>query len=280
MNANIIGGYSAPTVRKISVILAAALVALAAALFLGAKPAEAQTVPTIDPLTLDLGGVEVGVTSDPVSVTITNPLTSGTTLALDGVSITGPNAADFTLLTPVAGVTLAPGESQVLQLALTPSAEGPLSASLNVPLLQSVGGVLQPVLDPLTGQAITMSTALTGTGVAPGSGGGTGGGGGTGLNAKPVVSVDQPSGNKIKTRKPTIIGTATDAQEDLDKADIKVFLKGKEVTNFTYDQATDKVQFVPDKKLKRGKKYTVRIMATDTQGLSTNAEKTFKVKKR
>ncbi len=276
MNANTIGDYSAPTVRKITVILAAALVALAAALFLGAKPAEAQTVPTIDPLTLDLGGVEVGVTSDPVSVTITNPLTSGTTLALDGVSITGPNAADFTLLTPVAGVTLAPGESQVLQLALTPSAEGPLSASLNVPLLQSVGGVLQPVLDPLTGQAITMSTTLTGTGVAPGgSGPGT-----PGANEKPVVSVDQPSGNKIKTRKPTIIGTARDAQEDLDKADIKVFFKGKEVTNFTYDQATDKVQFVPDKKLKRGKKYTVRIMATDTQGLSTNAEKTFKVKKR
>ncbi|MEJ7872094.1 MAG: hypothetical protein WKF67_07520 [Rubrobacteraceae bacterium] len=97
-------------------------------------------------------------------------------------------------------------------------------------------------------------------------------------NTKPTVSVDQPSGKKVKTRKPTIIGTATDAQENLDKADIKVFLKGKEVTNFTYDQATDMVQFVPDKKLKRGKKYTVRIQATDAQGLSTNAKKTFKVK--
>ncbi len=103
-------------------------------------------------------------------------------------------------------------------------------------------------------------------------------------NTAPQVSVDQPAKKKIKGRNPTIIGTATDAQEDLDKADIRVSLKGKNgkerTTSFTYDQATDKVQFVSNKKLKKGKKYVAKITATDAQGLSTSAEKTFKVKKR
>jgi hypothetical protein len=103
-------------------------------------------------------------------------------------------------------------------------------------------------------------------------------------NTAPQVSIDQPAKKKIKTRNPTIIGTATDAQEELDKADIRVSLKGKNgkerTTSFTYDQATDKVQFVSDKKLKKGKKYTAKITATDAQGASNSAEKTFKVKKK
>jgi hypothetical protein len=248
-------------------MVATALVALAAALFLGAKPAEAQTVvPTIDPATIDLGGLEVNVESDPVSVTITNPQGSLVDIKLGALSLTGPNAADFTILTPVAGITLAPGASQIIELSVTPSATGPLSADLNVPILNPLTN--QPIINPLTGQPSRLTTNLTGTGVAPGA------------NTKPTVSVDQPSGKKVKQRKPTIIATARDAQEDLDKSDIKVFLKGKEITSFTYDQATDKVQFKPDKKLKRGKKYTVRITATDAQGLTGSAEKTFKVKKK
>ncbi len=276
MNTDILGGYTAPSVRRLTVMMATTLVALAVAIFLGAKPAEAQTLPTIDPATIDLGGIEVNVESDPVSVTITNPQGSLADIKLGALSLTGPNAADFTILTPVAGITLAPGESQIIELSVTPSATGPLSADLNVPILNPLTN--QPIVNPLTGQPLSLTTNLTGTGVAPGGGGGTPGT--PGANTKPTVSVDKPAGDKVKKRKPTIIATARDAQEELTASDIKVFLKGKEITSFTYDQATDKVQFKPDKKLKRGKQYTVRITATDAQGLTGSAEKTFKVKKK
>jgi hypothetical protein len=244
-------------------------VVLAALLFIGTKPAEAQSQLEFEPQPVDFGGVEVNTTSDPAFVVITNsldpPFLAPSTVRINRVRFLNSldRQDDFILLTPAVGLTLAPGQSKIIQVAFRPSAEG------------STGNTAFEVMfeDVKTGTTGIFPgfAELTGQGVAPSA-----------TNTKPTVTIEKPAGEKVKTTKPTIIGTVHDNEQELTEANIRIFLQRisaprKEVTNFTYDQATDKVQFKSDKRLQNGQKYLVKIMVTDEQGLTTSTEKIFKV---
>jgi hypothetical protein len=83
----------------------------------------------LSPASLNFGTVPVGARSAPQILTISD--TSGT-LSLGAISISGPNASDFTF-TSGCGTTLQNGRTCTLRVFLTPSATGSRSAILSVP---------------------------------------------------------------------------------------------------------------------------------------------------
>jgi len=82
---------------------------------------------------LDFGGLEVGVTSAPQQVTITN--TSAASVTISAVVPKGPFAADFSVSgLPALPVALGAGQSLQADVAFTPSAEGAASGGIGVEL--------------------------------------------------------------------------------------------------------------------------------------------------
>jgi hypothetical protein len=92
----------------------------------------------------------------------------------------------------------------------------------------------------------------------------------------PTISKIKPKITKDRT--PTIRATVNDDNTDLDKNDIKLYFKGKERTNFTYNQDTNRLKFKPGKL--KYKKYGVRIVATDEEGQDTTRQGKVKVQKK
>jgi hypothetical protein len=81
------------------------------------------------PSSLNFGRVPIGVKSSPKIVTISD--TSGT-LSLGAISISGPNASDFTFTTGC-GTTLQNGRSCTVRVFFTPSSAGGRDAVLSIP---------------------------------------------------------------------------------------------------------------------------------------------------
>ncbi|MGH2829918.1 MAG: choice-of-anchor D domain-containing protein, partial [Actinomycetota bacterium] len=80
---------------------------------------------------IDFGDVEVGETSPPATITLTN--SGDATLVITALSISGPDASDFNIASDgCSGALVSPGQSCQVQVELTPSGLGEHAATLNV----------------------------------------------------------------------------------------------------------------------------------------------------
>ena len=96
-------------------------------------------------------------------------------------------------------------------------------------------------------------------------------------NTAPTISSMRPTnGSSTTNRKPPISATVRDATTDLAKSHIQLVLDGRSVSTFSYDEAKDKLSYVPSRDLSFGK-HTVKIVATDAQGLSATKTWSFSV---
>jgi serine protease len=96
---------------------------------IGRLPAAALTV---SPRALEFGKVKKDVPSGPRTVTLKNTGSAGTSLAIEGVTVSGPNAAEFTADATKCGKPLARGESCTVSVTLTASSYGSKTASLDI----------------------------------------------------------------------------------------------------------------------------------------------------
>jgi hypothetical protein len=92
-----------------------------------------------------------------------------------------------------------------------------------------------------------------------------------------VVDLKPGRGDRVKDRTPTISATVTDAQSELVKSDIKVFIDGRRKQRFSYDGTTDELKFTSRRKLARGESHSIKIVARDDAGLVTKRLSRFKV---
>jgi hypothetical protein len=101
-----------------------------------------------------------------------------------------------------------------------------------------------------------------------------------GNNSAPTITNFRPAPNsKIQNRRPLISATVKDAEDNLSAADIKLFVDGNPVAaaDFSYQPTTDKLSY-KSKQLSGGG-HTVRVVATDTKGSSTQETWGFRVRK-
>ncbi len=99
-------------------------------------------------------------------------------------------------------------------------------------------------------------------------------------NSAPTITNFRPAPNsKIRNRSPLISATVKDAEDNLSAADIKLFLDGNPIAaaDFSYDPATDRLSY-KSKQLSGGG-HTVRVVATDTKGSSTQETWGFRVRR-
>lgn len=123
-------------VKAARVLLAALFIASAALLIsscgggggVNTPPPPAPTA-SLAPSSLSFGNQNVGSTSGPQAVTLTN--TGTVALTISGISVTGANKSDFSE-TNACGTSLAAGKSCAIAVAFAPTAAGARSASLAV----------------------------------------------------------------------------------------------------------------------------------------------------
>lgn len=135
-------------------------------------------VANLDTSSLDYGSQPVGLTSAPLTATITNDGDAG--LSIGAASVTGTHAGEFSLTSDTcSGTVVAPGDSCLLTVSVAPTSRGSRSATLTVPHgaggpaaidltatgTQAVASVnpasrnfgTQPVGDPTSSQSFTVS---------------------------------------------------------------------------------------------------------------------------
>jgi hypothetical protein len=98
-------------------------------------------------------------------------------------------------------------------------------------------------------------------------------------NTVPTITNLRPSpGSTTRDRTPTVRATVKDQQTDLTKANITLSVDGKAVarTRFSYDPATDRLAFTPERELSAGRN-GVKIVARDDVLLAGQRTWSFKV---
>ncbi|HEX5851116.1 MAG TPA: hypothetical protein VFY59_18095 [Rubrobacter sp.] len=94
-------------------------------------------------------------------------------------------------------------------------------------------------------------------------------------NTRPVITRPRPApGTEIRDATPTVGAVVTDREKNLTKSGIKLVLDGRART-FTYEAGTGKISYTSGK-LAFGS-HTVRVVATDRQGLTATRSWSFKV---
>ncbi len=93
----------------------------------GVQPQSAPAVASLSPPSLAFGTENVGASSAPLTITLSN--TGGTALGLSGIALGGTNATDFSL-SSTCGATIAPAANCSVSVTFTPLASGARSASL------------------------------------------------------------------------------------------------------------------------------------------------------
>ena len=89
------------------------------------------------------------------------------------------------------------------------------------------------------------------------------------VNAAPlIIPLGPPPGSRIGNRRPSITASVRDAETDLSKANIKLYLDGRRILRFAYDRRANRLTYKPPKDLRSGR-HTVRIVATDAKRRST-----------
>jgi WD40-like Beta Propeller Repeat len=99
-------------------------------------------------------------------------------------------------------------------------------------------------------------------------------------NTPPTITDVRPAPNaRIQNRSPLISATVRDAEDNLSATDIRLFVDGNSIAaaTFSYDSTTDKLSYKSNQ-LSRGG-HTIRIVATDTKGLSTLKTWSFRVRR-
>jgi hypothetical protein len=99
-------------------------------------------------------------------------------------------------------------------------------------------------------------------------------------NTDPRITDFRPAPNsRIQNRSPLISATVRDAEDNLAATDIKLFVDGNPIAaaDFSYNQTTDKLSYKTNQLSLGG--HTVRIVATDTKGLSTQETWSFRVRR-
>jgi titin len=95
------------------------------------------------------------------------------------------------------------------------------------------------------------------------------------VNTAPAITNLKPApDSEIRDRTPLITATVRDAQTNLAKSNIKLFVDGESNTTFSYDRSTDKLSYTSGQ-LSFGR-HTVKIVATDGL-LSATKSWSFKV---
>jgi len=98
-------------------------------------------------------------------------------------------------------------------------------------------------------------------------------------NTAPVITSRRPAPDSSTTdRTPAIAAKVSDTQTDLSKTDIRLRLDGKAVArkNFSYDQNTNKLRYVPSSNLSFGT-HEVRVTVHDDVGLGKTQTWSFKI---
>jgi FtsP/CotA-like multicopper oxidase with cupredoxin domain len=108
----------------------------------------------VNPSAAGFGALNVGVTSSPQTVTLTNNTTN--LLMISSFSITGANPSDFAQLNNCSGSRLAAGTSCTITIRFTPGAAGARSATLTV-----IGNGPNNPTVALSGTGITNNPAAT-----------------------------------------------------------------------------------------------------------------------
>jgi len=85
----------------------------------------------LQPASLNFGSLPVGVTSAPLTLTLTN--TGNIDLVIGITSLTGPDSGDFAIVSNCSGQTVPAGGVCQMTVTATPSTPGPKSASLVIP---------------------------------------------------------------------------------------------------------------------------------------------------
>lgn len=98
-------------------------------------------------------------------------------------------------------------------------------------------------------------------------------------NTPPRIGRLSPApGSATTDRTPTISATVRDAQTDLIKSDMSLYVDGNYMKRFSYNASTDRLVHAPQKELFYGK-HQVRIRATDTAGGTTYREYSFSIRR-
>jgi hypothetical protein len=94
---------------------------------------------------------------------------------------------------------------------------------------------------------------------------------------RPTVTSMRPApGTNTRDSTPPIGATVRDAHTDLTKTNIQLYVDGRPIFTFTYDQATDRLSYTPERNLSLGG-HKVRVQATDAAGNRTTKQWSFKV---
>jgi dipeptidyl aminopeptidase/acylaminoacyl peptidase len=96
-------------------------------------------------------------------------------------------------------------------------------------------------------------------------------------NAAPTItSLRPPPGSTTTDRTPITAATVSDQQTNLAKSNITLVLDDVTIrrTAFSYNQSTDRMTYIPEKKLSLGR-HAVKVIAEDGSGLSTTKRWSF-----
>jgi thermitase len=96
-------------------------------------------------------------------------------------------------------------------------------------------------------------------------------------SAPKVLNVRPAPDSAVDDRTPLIGATVRDAETNLSKDDIRLLVDGRERKGFSYNRTRDRLTFEPEQRLATGT-HSVKVVARDAQGLTTNRTWSFKVK--
>jgi len=100
-----------------------------------------------------------------------------------------------------------------------------------------------------------------------------------GLNTAPKITKLRPAKDSTTTDRTPLIGAkVTDAQTNLAKSNITLFLDGAKIarTEFAYNRDTDRLKYTPETNLSLGE-HTVKVVARDPEGLVTRKLWSFSI---
>lgn len=96
-------------------------------------------------------------------------------------------------------------------------------------------------------------------------------------NAKPTVSGLKPAnGSSTRDRTPTVAAIVRDAETNLSKANVRLYVDGKRVTGFAYDARTDRLRYTAPK-LRVGT-HKVKVVASDAARSTATKQSAFTVR--
>jgi hypothetical protein len=89
-------------------------------------------------------------------------------------------------------------------------------------------------------------------------------------NTPPTITNLRPSpGSNTRDRTPSIAATVRDAQTNLAKTNVKLFVDGNRKTTFSYERSTDRLSYTSGRLSFGG--HTVKIVATDLVHTTTRS---------